>query len=64
MQVPAGRILDAIQRVLLVHRFRVVWVNVAPHVISTHNLAISDGFDRLDGWRWNRANVKVRARRA
>ena len=49
---------------LFVHRLRVIRVNVAPDVVSAHNLAVADGLDRFDGWRRRGAKDDLRARSA
>ena len=64
VQIPARGDFDAIHRVLLVHRLRVIRVNVAADVVSADNLAVAHGLDRLDGWRRRGTKDKLRARSA
>ena len=64
MKIPTSGNFDTINRVLFVHRLRVIRVNVAPDMIGTHNFAVTDGFNGLNGWRRQRRNDELRTRGA
>src|ERR1051325_2750348 len=47
---------------LLVHRLRVVRVNVATHVVGANDIRVAHRFDRLDGGRGRRPDNDSRLR--
>ena len=64
MQIPPRRNLDAIDRVLLGHYFRMVRINLATDVISADHLRIAHGLNRRDRRRRRGTDGQLRARGA
>jgi hypothetical protein len=50
--------------VLLVHRLRVIRINVAANVVGTDDLTVANRLDRLDRWRRRGTEDNLRARGA
>jgi hypothetical protein len=64
MQIPTRRNFDTINRVLVLHHFGVIGVNVATDVISTDDFGVTHGLNWRDRRRRRGTDGQLRARRA